>query len=251
MLLLHANSQEIQLTVIVAGSVDFDPSENIKDMLLSVKPLIDGALSEEGCIAYSWTEDHLNTGRVWVYEEWESEDTLDAHLNTDWYRNMLASLGSHQMLPPTRPIYKYRIEHQEPVYDDSPTARGNFFTAEQGIKPDMPVLISGVLQFSNHDQIPDIIRSAKPHIDGAYTEEGCIAYAWTQCHLNPGRVVVYEEWTSSETLEAHLNSHFYRDMGGHLSTFEREQTSTPILKYRADLQQPVYDETGVAKGHFA
>ena len=66
------------MTVIVAGHVDFDPSENIAEMLVSVQPLIEGALSELGCIAYSWTEDHLSPGRVWVYEEWKSSDTLDA-----------------------------------------------------------------------------------------------------------------------------------------------------------------------------
>ena len=243
-------NQETHLTVIVAGYVDFDTSENIAEMLLSVQPLIAGALSETGCIAYSWTEDHLSPGRVWVFEEWESSDTLDAHLNTDWYRNMLVQLGSHQMLPPTRPIYKYRIEHQEPVYDDSPKARGYFFTAEESIKPDMPVIVGGVLQFANVEEVPEILKSARPHIDGALTETGCIAYSWTQCHVNPGRVVVYEEWVSSETLEAHLNSHFYRDMGAHLSSFERVQTDSPVLKYRVDLQQPVYDETGIAKGHF-
>ena len=241
---------ETHLTVIVAGHVDFDTSENIAEMLLSVQTLIEGALGETGCKAYSWTEDHLTPGRVWVYEEWESSDTLDTHLNTDWYRNMLASLGSHQMLPPSEPIYKYRVAHQEPVYDDTPKARGHFFTADEPVKADMPVIVAGTIQFANAAQVPDILTSAKPHIDGALTETGCIAYSWTQCHLNPGRVQVYEEWTSSETLEAHLNSHFYRDMGAHLASFERIQTDSTIMKYRIDLQQPVYDETGVAKGHF-
>jgi len=243
-------NQERHLTVIVAGYVDFDPSENIAEMLLSVQPLIEGALKETGCLAYSWTEDHLSPGRVWVYEEWESSDTLDAHLSTDWYRSMLTQLGSHQMLPPSRPIYKYRIEHQEPVYDDSPKARGYFFTAEENIKPDMPIIVAGIIQFADVNEVPEILKSAIPHIDGALTESGCIAYSWTQCHINPGRVMVYEEWTSSEELEAHLNSRFYQDMGAHLSSFERVQTDSPIMKYRVDLQQPVYDETGVAKGHF-
>ena len=238
------------MTVIVAGHVDFDTTENISEMLHSVKPLIEGALSERGCRAYSWTEDHLTPGRVWVYEEWESSDTLDDHLNTEWYRNMLASLGSYKMLPPSQPIYKYRVEHLEPVYDETPKARGHFFTADEPVKTNMAVIVAGVIQFTEIDQVPDILISAKPHIEGALTEPGCIAYSWTQCHLNPGRVQIYEEWTSSETLEAHLNSHFYRDMGAHLGSFERIQTDSPILKYRIDLQQTVYDETGVAKGHF-
>ena len=35
------------MTVIVAGHVDFDTTENISEMLHSVKPLIEGALSEK------------------------------------------------------------------------------------------------------------------------------------------------------------------------------------------------------------
>ena len=116
------------MTVIVSGYVDFDASENIKDMLLSVKPLIEGALNEEGCIAYSWTEDHLTPGRVWVYEEWTSSETLDAHLNSHWYRDMGAHLARFERKPRTNVIKKYRVEHEEPVYDDEGVARGHFFT---------------------------------------------------------------------------------------------------------------------------
>ena len=238
------------MTVIVAGQVDFDESENIAEMLRSARALIDGALREDGCIAYAWTEDHLTAGRVRVYEEWTSSDALDAHLNTDWYRGMLGHLGGFSMKPPTEPIYKYRIEHQEPVYDDSFVARGYFFTAEEQVKPGMPVIVSGCLDFTNPDEIPTILRSARPHIEGALTEDGCIAYSWTEDHLTPGRVRVYEEWTSSDTLEAHLNTHWYRDMGAHLGTFDRKEMTSPVLKYRVSQQEPVYDETGVARGHF-
>ena len=69
-------------------------------------------------------------------------------------------------------------------------------------------------------------------------------------HLTPGRVWVYEEWTSSETLEAHLNSHWYRDMGAHLRRYERKAGDNIIKKYRVDHEEPVYDDEGVARGHF-
>ena len=114
----------------------------------------------------------------------------------------------------------------------------------------MTVIVAGHIDFENPEEVPHILTSARPHIEGALTEEGCIAYSWTEDHLTPGRVWVYEEWTSSDTLEAHLNSHWYRDMGGHLAQFARKPSSTPIKKYRVDLEEPVYDDTRTARGHF-
>ncbi len=79
------------------------------------------------------------------------------------------------------------------------------------------VIISGHFDFENPADVKEMLLAAREHIDGALAEEGCIAYSWTECYLTPGRVVVYEEWESSETLSAHLASHWYRDMGAHLA----------------------------------
>ena len=117
----------------------------------------------------------------------------------------------------------------------------------------MTVIIAGTMDLEDPSQMKEMIQSARPHIEGALSEEGCIEYAWTEDHLTPGRLHVYEEWTSSETLEAHLQSHWYRDMGGHLGKYPRKATQggAPIKKYRVDLEEPVYDDTGVARGHFS
>jgi quinol monooxygenase YgiN len=114
----------------------------------------------------------------------------------------------------------------------------------------MTVIVAGYFEFEHPEQVPEILASARPYIEGALNEEGCIAYSWTQDHLTPGRVWVYEEWTSSDTLDAHLNSHWYRDMGAHLGKFDRKPMSNVIKKYRVDLEEPVYDDTGVARGNF-
>ncbi len=120
------NEGDSSVTVIVAGFVDFEDPGVIVDMLRAARPLIEGALHEDGCVAYSWTQDHLTPGRVCVYEEWDSSEALEAHLNTDWYRDMGAHLASHNMKPPVKPILKYRVEHKEPVYDETGVARGHF-----------------------------------------------------------------------------------------------------------------------------
>ena len=114
----------------------------------------------------------------------------------------------------------------------------------------MTVIISGFIDFQPHENVPEILRSARPLVEGALAEVGCIAYSWTEDHLTPGRVMVYEEWSSSDTLAAHLASHWYRDMGQHLANFDRLPMVKPIKKYRVDLEEPVYDETGIARGEF-
>ena len=114
----------------------------------------------------------------------------------------------------------------------------------------MTVIISGFIDFEPHENVPEILGSARPLVEGALAEVGCIAYSWTEDHLTPGRVMVYEEWTSSDTLAAHLASHWYRDMGQHLAKFDRLPMVKPIKKYRVDLEEPVYDEAGIARGEF-
>lgn len=114
----------------------------------------------------------------------------------------------------------------------------------------MTVIVAGYFDFVHPEEVPDVLKGARAHIEGALSEEGCIAYCWTQDHLTPGRVWVYEEWTSSDTLDAHLNTHWYRDMAAYLGQFERKPMTNIIKKYRVDLEEPVYDDTGTAKGHF-
>lgn len=117
------------MTVIISGYFEFENPSDVPDMLTSARPHIEGALAEDGCIAYSWTEDHLTPGRVWVYEEWTTSEALSAHLASHWYRDMGAHLASYARKPMTNIIKKYRVDHEEPVYDDTGTARGDFFTA--------------------------------------------------------------------------------------------------------------------------
>ncbi len=114
----------------------------------------------------------------------------------------------------------------------------------------MKVIIAGFIDLEDPTQVKDMLLSARPHIEGALKEEGCIAYDWTEDHLVPGRIHVFEEWASSETLEAHLQGHWYRDMAAHLAGYPRKPVTNIIKKYRIDHEEPVYDDTGVARGHF-
>jgi quinol monooxygenase YgiN len=112
--------------VIIAGTVDVAP-EHRDQAILDAKALIDEALAEPGCIAYEWTFDPFDAGRIHVFEQWESEETLIEHLRAPSYLNMLAHLGRVGILAAV--TRKYRVDLDEPVYDGNGRPRGDFVTA--------------------------------------------------------------------------------------------------------------------------
>jgi len=67
--------------------------------------------------------------------------------------------------------------------------------------------------------------------------------------LTPGRIYVFEEWTTQEALAAHLAGPHYRSMLGHMCRSSRSPT-TVTKKYRVDLSEPVYDSTGTPRADF-
>jgi len=112
--------------VVIAGTVDVAPDKR-DQALLDARSLIDEALAEPGCIAYAWTYDPFDAGRIHVFEEWEDEQTLVEHLRAPSYLNMLKHLGSVGIRAAV--TRKYRIEIDAPVYDESGKPRGDFPSA--------------------------------------------------------------------------------------------------------------------------
>ena len=113
--------------IIISGTIDMPP-ENVDAALAAGRPLIEGALTEEGCLDYDWCPDPTTPGRIRVFERWESEETLAAHFQTRWYLDMRETIGSFGLTGAD--ISKYRVDIQEPVYDETMTPRADFFTAE-------------------------------------------------------------------------------------------------------------------------
>jgi quinol monooxygenase YgiN len=111
--------------IIISGTVDLPP-ERLDAALAAAKPLIEGALTEPGCLDYDWCPDPLHPGRLRVFERWESEAALAAHFQNEWYLRMRDTLGSFGLLAAS--TAKYRVDRSEPVYDESMNPRADFFT---------------------------------------------------------------------------------------------------------------------------
>lgn len=114
--------------IVIAGEVDFPP-ESRDAALGGAKALIDMALAERGCRHYAWTADPHLPGRVHVFEEWETAEDLQAHLEGDAYRGMLSHLGGHTIL--NAETRKYRCDLSEPVYGPDGIASATFITARK------------------------------------------------------------------------------------------------------------------------
>ncbi|MFT5011375.1 MAG: quinol monooxygenase YgiN [Patiriisocius sp.] len=111
--------------IIISGTVDLDPAQ-MNAAMAAAKPLIEGALTQEGCMDYDWCPDPLTVGRLRVFERWESEAALVTHFQNNWYNDMRAALAQFGIRGAD--VLKYRIDLAEPVYDETMTPRADFFT---------------------------------------------------------------------------------------------------------------------------
>ena len=114
------------MTIIISGTVDLDP-EQMDAALAAAKPLIDGALTQEGCLDYDWCPDPYTPGRLRVFERWTDQAVLQHHFNNNWYKDMLATLGQFGIRGAD--VLKYRVDAQEPVYDETGVPRADFVSA--------------------------------------------------------------------------------------------------------------------------
>lgn len=114
--------------IIIAGTIELEPARR-DEALTTAKPFIDGALTQEGCEAYTWCADLSSPGRVEVFERWTREADLAAHFTGPHYLAMLKALGAFGLK--SFDVSKYRVDHREPVYDSENKPRADFFTKRE------------------------------------------------------------------------------------------------------------------------
>jgi quinol monooxygenase YgiN len=111
------------MPIVITGEVDMAPGTR-EAALAGAAALIDEALAEPGCRHYSWAADPRLPDRVHVFEEWDDEATLAAHLVAPSYFGMLKHLSAFGIArAETR---KYRCDRVEPVYGADGVATARF-----------------------------------------------------------------------------------------------------------------------------
>lgn len=92
------------------------------------------------------------------------------------------------------------------------------------------------------------LAGARPHIDAALAQAGCLAYSWCADPYDAARVRVFEEWTDTAAFAAHLAGPAYAGMLGHMQ--HHGITSAVSHKYAVSAKQPVYDGEGRPRADF-
>jgi hypothetical protein len=65
--------------VIVGGTFEMEPGQR-EQFLAGRLEMMRVSRGEEGCIEYTFAPDPIEAGRVVLFERWESQEALDAHL---------------------------------------------------------------------------------------------------------------------------------------------------------------------------
>jgi quinol monooxygenase YgiN len=92
--------------IIVAGHVAIKP-ERRADAVEAVRKVVATTKGEPGCLAYDFYADLADPNRFHVYEEWQSNEALAAHLQQSHTQAFLAGIGELVASPPI--VNKYEV----------------------------------------------------------------------------------------------------------------------------------------------
>ena len=90
--------------------------------------------------------------------------------------------------------------------------------------------------------------AGKPHMQATRAWPGCLDYVWSADPTSDTRLYVFEKWSSTEALAAHLAGPFYAQMLALLGRYGAENAQ--VSKFKVALEEPVYDEQGRPRADF-
>ncbi len=98
--------------LVIAGHVTLDPAK--RDAALpAAKEMMAETHKEAGCGAYVFSEDLDQPGRFLIFEEWESQEALDAHFKSPHmakFQQAMGGFGVKEMV-----VHKYEITSKGPL----------------------------------------------------------------------------------------------------------------------------------------
>jgi len=111
----------------------------------------------------------------------------------------------------------------------------------------MSIVISGFIKVLVEKR-GQLLLDVRQYIDASRLEPGCVSYRWSADLSEPGIIYVFEQWSDEASLLNHFQCGPYKDT---LKIFEAIGIlETDVSKYRVDLIEPVYDQTGTPRADF-
>lgn len=80
--------------IVVAGTIKIDPTK--KDDALAIMQMMQEATNQEvDCITYQFYMNPWDDAQVFIFEEWESDEALQAHFKTEHMAAFRAELPNY------------------------------------------------------------------------------------------------------------------------------------------------------------
>jgi quinol monooxygenase YgiN len=78
--------------LVIAGSISLDPAKREPAIAAAVEMMRE-TQQEKGCISYTFSADLSDPGEFRIFEEWESQEALDAHMKSPHMARFQAAMG--------------------------------------------------------------------------------------------------------------------------------------------------------------
>ena len=98
--------------LVIAGHVKIDPASRDGAVAASIEMMRE-TRAEPGCISYTFSEDLEEPGTFRIFEEWVSQEALDAHFSSPHmatFQGVVGSLGVREM-----EVQRYEISSVGPL----------------------------------------------------------------------------------------------------------------------------------------
>ncbi len=86
--------------IVIAGRVTIDP-DKAGEAVEAMVPMVEATLEEDGCIDYVLSMDPVQPGLIRIFEKWEDDDSLTAHIRSEHmaeYLGRMAGFGVTERL---------------------------------------------------------------------------------------------------------------------------------------------------------
>ncbi len=80
-------------TLFVIATITANPG-HAQTVRQAIELIVPPTLAEEGCIRYDFLADNNNDHGFVIQEQWKSKAALDAHMLTEHFKVLVASIGS-------------------------------------------------------------------------------------------------------------------------------------------------------------
>jgi quinol monooxygenase YgiN len=98
--------------LVIAGEIEIDPAHREVAVAAAVE-MMDETRRESGCISYTFSGDLTEPGRFRIFEEWESQDALDAHFASPHMARFQQAMGGFGIVQMS--VQRYEISKVGPL----------------------------------------------------------------------------------------------------------------------------------------